>query len=249
MDRDKLKNRAERQASQKYAAKRGRLEAEKKAARKDYRTQIGASKGAAKMTRGALHDALSSLGDYNLSGRYLDQAQSELMSRLGDTQGMVKFEKANLRPELREQVSSINDQLATLADSEAAAAQSIYEQSVNKHQAMEKKQRQRAKARAEALSDALAEIRSQVASNRGPNPVAHQIERENLRQDPALRKALADYLRTSQGVDAKTAKKAVSIYMRRDDPRMKEKPAEWAGYAAGYFGDATAAKADELFGG
>lgn len=211
--KNQLRKRAGRQARQSTAADRAALNRAERSARRTYRTELGASRGAKKATLSLLDEAASSIPG-NIHGLALQQIQSELAGRVDDAAGMVKYEKAGLRQDLRSALSDINADRAALEAATAEEAQSILQESIKKQR--EKRQEaieQRTKYNREVES-ALAEIRQQVAKARGPGSVALRLEKAALRKDASLRRNLIDYLFTSQDISRPAAKKAVSLFTR-----------------------------------
>lgn len=145
---------AENKAKQNSAPKLAALRGEKKAARKDYRQQLGSVKGASAMLQDALDISRKELRAEGLRGPYLQSTLAELQSRKGDAAAAIPFEQAALKQELRNTLASITDQQQTEQISMEADADAIYKRRLqnkrDQRQKVIKNQRQRRQDRLEA---------------------------------------------------------------------------------------------------
>lgn len=238
--RNQLRKRAGRQARQSTAADRTALNRAERSARRTYRTELGASRGAKKATLSLLDEAASSIPG-NIHGLALQQIQSELAGRADDAQGMVKYEKAGLRQDLRSALSDIEADRAALAAATAEEKASILQESIKRQREKRQEAIEKRTKYDREIQKALAEIRQSVAKTRGPGATALKIERATLRSDASLRRNLIDYLTTSQDISRPAAKKAVSTFTRG-----KNDAADRAGLAAVAASDALAHAAEYL---
>lgn len=238
--RNQLRKRAGRQARQSTAAERTALNRAERSARRTYRTELGASRGAKKATLSLLDEAASSIPG-NIHGLALQQIQSELAGRADDAAGMVKYEKAGLRQDLRSALSDIDADRAALAAATAEEKASILQESIKRQREKRQEAIEKRTKYDREIQKALAEIRQSVAKTRGPGATALKIERATLRADAGLRRTLVDYLTTSQGISRPAAKKAVSTFTRG-----KNDAADRAGLAAVAASDALAHAAEYL---
>ncbi|NUQ70388.1 MAG: hypothetical protein HUU17_06140 [Chthonomonadales bacterium] len=238
--RNQLRKRAGRQARQSTAAERTALNRAERSARRTYRTELGASRGAKKATLSLLDEAASSIPG-NIHGLALQQIQSELAGRADDAQGMVKYEKAGLRQDLRSALSDIEADRAALAAATAEEKASILQESIKRQREKRQEAIEKRTKYDREIQKALAEIRQSVAKTRGPGATALKIERATLRSDASLRRNLIDYLTTSQDISRPAAKKAVSTFTRG-----KNDAADRAGLAAVAASDALAHAAEYL---
>lgn len=238
--RNQLRKRAGRQARQSTAADRTALNRAERSARRTYRTELGASRGAKKATLSLLDEAASSIPG-NIHGLALQQIQSELAGRADDAQGMVKYEKAGLRQDLRSALSDIEANRAALAAATAEEKASILQESIKRQREKRQEAIEKRTKYDREIQKALAEIRQSVAKTRGPGATALKIERATLRSDASLRRNLIDYLTTSQDISRPAAKKAVSTFTRG-----KNDAADRAGLAAVAASDALAHAAEYL---
>lgn len=221
-----LRTRAQRQASNAYAQDQAAINAAKRSARRTYHTELGASRAAKSQVKALYRSAAKNIPN-RIHGLALQQVNAELASRMQDAKGMVKYEKAGLRQDLRTALQDARQQQAALDASVASEAQTNLQEAL-------KKQREKNQAAIEkrtkyerSVRDALAEIRQAVSKTRGPGANALRIEAASLRADPSLRRNLVDYLTTSQGISTPAAKKAVSLFTRG-----KNTAADKAGLAA-----------------
>ena len=237
--KSQLKNRANRKANQDAAAQQAALDAQARQAHHTYNTELGASRAAKRANQTLLQQAANRIPG-NIHGLALKQIQSDIAGRMADTKGMVRYEKPQLRDDLQAQLLDVRTAQAALDADKADAAESYLSESL-------KKQREKAAAAREKetkfnkeVESALAEIRQQVAKARGTNPAATNAARKALRNDPRGLRNLVDYLTTSQGISVPAAEKAAKtfVYKRKSHPTVTDK----AGYAAGSFADAAAAK-------
>lgn len=238
--RGQLRKRAGRQARQSTAADRTALNRAENAARRTYRTELGASRGAKKATLSLLDQAASSIPN-SIRGLALQQVESELAGRADDAQGMVRYEKAGLRQDLRSALSDIEADRAALAAATAEEKASILQESIKRQREKRQEAIEKRTKYDREIQKALAEIRQSVAKTRGPGATALKIERATLRSDASLRRNLIDYLTTSQDISRPAAKKAVSTFTRG-----KNDAADRAGLAAVAASDALAHAAEYL---
>lgn len=237
--RNQIKKRANRKAQQGASADQAALDAARRSARKDYSTELGASRGAKKANLALIKEAKHSIPG-RIHGLALQQIQSDLAGRMDDAQGMVKYEKVGLKADLQDQLASIREQQAALDAATAADAQSILHDSLARQR---EKQQADLKKRTEydrQIKAALAEIRQSVSKTRGPGANALHIEAASLRSDPSLRRNLVDYLTTSQGISVPAAKKAVSLFTRGKNTAFDK-----AGLAATGFANAVGAQIEK----
>lgn len=221
--RAKAANRARNQNS----VAQSRLDSKKAQARRTFHQEVAADRGAAGYVKGSLRSTLGDLGSYGL-GRYTGDVRSELTSRLGDAGNLVAFNRTAHRADMQDALASLADQQATLDAAVATDQRSAYRNIMDRERDAQQKARERAQEKAKREKDfsrdldkALAEIRNQVQGSRGDSPVAHQVERQNLRRDPSLRRALEDYLVSQQGVGRRVARKAVALYTKRNERGYK----------------------------
>ncbi len=233
IDRNAIARRSARRAADKYAAANARIEAQGAAARKGYRTEVGATRGAAKMSRDALNSQLAGLKDSGLHGLALRQVKDELLGQLESTHGMVAFDKATLKPELQNTLATLDDKAFTLSQSEASAAESLYNSGVTRQRALAKKQTARVRTAAakvddpikagiekgksfdQEVKDALGEIRYVYEDAYGPGAASMQAGRDDLKSGAAVRKAAVDKLVATQGISRKAATAAIKLFVRR----------------------------------
>lgn len=212
-------NRAERQNAQAQA----NLDSARQQAWHSFHENVSADRGAARYVKSSLKDTLGSLGDYGL-GRYADDVRAELRSRLGDARNLVAFNRTAHRADLQDALAALADKQETLDLAVQSDERTAYHNIMDRIRDRAKREREQADAQAKRRRDfqrdlkkALTEIRNQVSNTRGPSPVAHQQERFALRRDPALRRALEDYLVSTQDVGPKVAHKAVTLYSNRTE--------------------------------
>jgi hypothetical protein len=228
--RGKIAKRARRKATAFYGVKQSQIDAQEAAARRAYRKQVGAAQGASQMSQAATRAQLKALADtYGLKGSVLKSARAELLGQISDAQNSVPFLKAGYKSDRNDALTTLASSQATLDQSIASKSDTLYKQGVNRAQDRISKTRdlaQNAKARAKKVEQkvhemnadqrkALAELIARVDATRGSTAAAHEVERNNLRSDPSLRKHLVNYLVTSQSIKERDARAAVRAYLNR----------------------------------
>lgn len=245
-----LRKRANRQARQGAAADQAALDRARSAARRTYRTELGASKGAKRANMTLLNEAASSIPG-NIHGLALKQIQSDIAGRMEDSRGMVKYDRAGLRQDLRSALTDIDEQQAALDAGIAADAQSILQESIKRQREKRQEAIEKRTKYDREVQSALAEIRNAVSKTRGDSITAHNVERKALARDPGLRRRLIDYLVTSQDVSLPAAKKAVSEYAKRREGTKRDnykKVKDQVNYGVGaVLGTVTGRNADQYF--
>lgn len=210
--KSQLKNRANRKANQDAAAQQAALDAQARRAHHTYNTELGASRAAKRANQTLLQQAANRIPG-NIHGLALQQIQSDIAGRMADTKGMVRYEKPQLRDDLQAQLLEVRTAQAALDADKADAADAYLSESLKKQREKAAADREKRTKYEREVKGALAEIRQAVAKSRGPGDESLQIERNALRRDAGLRRDLADYLTSSQGISHPAAKKAVSTFV------------------------------------
>jgi hypothetical protein len=126
-----LKRRADEAARREFAPVLAADRAALALPKQEYRAQAAATRGAANMTEDVLAQALQGLSGSGLSGRYLQQATSELSSRQGDAAASIPFLLADAASDRAAGVAEARQQLvgdrASMLQSAASAFNSALE--------------------------------------------------------------------------------------------------------------------------
>lgn len=237
--RAQLKRRANRQANAANSPQQAAINRARASAKRTYKTEVGAARGAKRATISMLQDASNSIPG-RLRGRTLGQVEDELAARMDATQGMVKYAKVGARQDLRSSLADIREQQAALDAATAQDAQSLLQDALQRQREKDAAARKKRTDYEREVQRALAEIRQQVAKSRGPGGTPLNIERANLRADGSLRRNLVDYLTTSQGISVPAAKKAMSVFLRGKNTGFDEAGMAVSGVRSSIGGGVTA---------